>query len=888
MTVPVVMLIDGHSMAFRAFYALPVESFRTATGQFTNAVHGFTSMLINLLRDYQPTHLAVCFDHSKETFRTAQYPEYKGTRQKTPEEFLGQIELITELLDALGIAHLDKEGVEADDLIATLSTASDARAWQTLIVSGDRDSFQLVNDRVTVLYPVRGVSELAQMTPAAIEAKYGVSPQRYRELAALVGESSDNLPGVPGVGPKTAAKWLAEYDGLDNLLARADQVRGKAGQSLRDHLDDVQRNNRLNLLLRDVDLPIDLDGLERAGADREAAHRVFDALEFRTLRERWFATFGSDQAEMPAQTPQVACRALEAGELADWLAEHAQGVTGVELRGEFTPGGGDVWVVVLAGSDDQVCWLDRRVMTPGDEQAWTSWLADDSRQKVMHGAKPQRLAARALGWRLAGLRCDTEVAAYLLRPDQRSYPVDDLAMRYLHLELRGDQPVPAQAPLDFGGDQEEEYRQAGLRARVLIDLAEALRDELAEADRLLDEVELPLQRVLSDMEARGIAVDGDELDRLYAAFDARVLQAQAGAWQAAGREVNLASPKQLQDVLFNQLDLPRTKKIKSGYTTDAEALEMLYDRTGHPFLAHLLAHRDAIKLRQSVEGLRKAVQDDGRIHTTFLQTIAATGRLSSADPNLQNIPIRTQLGRQIRAAFVAGQGFGGLMSADYSQIEMRVMAHASGDDQLIAAFRSGADFHTITAARVFRISPEEVTPDQRSSVKQMNYGLAYGLSAYGLSGRLGVSVGEAKELMADYFATFGEVQRYLADIVDQARQTGYTETILGRRRYLPDLTSSSRRLREMAERAALNAPIQGSAADIIKLAMLRTDDALRAAGARSCLLLQIHDELLLEIAPGEREQVEQIVRTQMGGAVELSVPLDVSVGFGPNWLAAAH
>lgn len=884
------MLIDGHSMAFRAFYALPVENFRTVSGQHTNAVHGFTSMLINLLRDYQPTHLAVCFDHSKETFRTEQYADYKGTRQKTPEEFLGQVDLIKELLSALNIAHLDKEGVEADDLIATLSTAADARAWQTLLVSGDRDSFQLVTDRITVLYPVKGVSELAQMTPTAIEAKYGVSPKRYRELAALVGETSDNLPGVPGVGPKTAAKWLAEYDGLENLLLRADQVKGKAGQSLRDHLDDVTRNAKLNWLLRDVELSLGLDDLARGQADLEAAHRVFDVLEFRTLRERWFSTFGAEEQPMTAELPQLVSAELAGGQLAGWLAEHANGVTGLELRGQFGPGGGDIHTVVLAAGDGHAGWLDRRSMLPADEAAFTAWLADPEQPKVMHAAKAQRLAAQGLDWQIEGVSCDTELAAYLLHPDQRSYQIDELFRRYLQIELAESSEPVIQETLDFGDSEDTGHHQACLRARLLIDLAQAMGKELhlAAQDKLLAELELPLQRVLIGMEAWGIAVDGDELDRLYSDFDAQVTQAQQEAWAAVGREVNLASPKQLQEVLFGQLDLPKTKKIKTGYTTDAEALEGLYAKTEHPFLAHLLTHRDTIKLRQSVEGLRKAVQDDGRIHTTFLQTIAATGRLSSAEPNLQNIPIRTESGRQIRSAFVADRGFDGLLSADYSQIEMRVMAHASGDEQLIAAFRSGTDFHTITAARVFGITAEEVSPEQRSSVKQMNYGLAYGLSAYGLSTRLGVSVGEAKELMADYFATFGEVQNYLADIVDQARQSGYTETILGRRRYLPDLTSSNRKLREMAERAALNAPIQGSAADIIKLAMLRVDEALRAAGLRSRLLLQIHDELLLEVAAGERAAVEELVRTQMSEAVELSVPLDVSVGFGPNWLAAAH
>ena len=884
------MLIDGHSMAFRAFFALPAANFATATGQHTNAVYGFVSMLLNVLRDEAPSHLLVAFDLDRKTFRTDEYAEYKGTREATPPEFKGQVELIRQVLDAMHIAHASVEDYEADDIIATMSAHSAERGWPTVIISGDRDSFQLVDATTTVLYPVKGVSELARMTPEAVEAKYGVGPARYPEMAALVGETSDNLPGVPGVGPKTAAKWLNAYDGLDNLLAASGEIKGKAGQSLRDHIDDVRRNRRLNRLVRDLELPVGIDDTRLDGFDREAVHELFDALEFRTLRERVFAMFAPSQEAAADEQVELEIDAPARGELGAWLAEHAALSTGMLARGRWGSGSGEIDGLALAGADGHACWVEVADLDVVDEQALAEWLADPSRKKVMHGAKPVMGAIRAHGWNLAGLEMDTELAAYLLRPDQRSYDLADLAIRHLHVELNPAESSDQQM-LDIGGagDQAERRRDMAA-ARALVDLAEVLRTELDSSGQLplLTDVEMPLQVELSRMESRGIAVDQDLLAELHKDYDAHVQAAQQAAWESVGREVNLGSPKQLQSVLFDQLDLPRTKKIKSGYTTDAESLEKLYATTGHPFLANLLAHRDAIKLRQAVEGLQRAVCDDGRIHTAYLQTIAATGRLSSVDPNLQNIPIRTEQGRRIRAAFVVGPGYEALMSADYSQIEMRVMADASGDEHLIEAFRSGVDFHTQTAARVFGVPVEEVTPAQRASVKQMNYGLAYGLSAYGLSSRLGVSVGEAKTLMDDYFATFGGVRDYLAELVDRARKVGYTQTILGRRRYLPDLNSSNRQRREMAERAALNAPIQGSAADIIKLAMLKLSAALAEAGMRSRILLQIHDELVLEIAEGELEAATELVRTHMGGAVDLAVPLEVSIGCGENWLTAAH
>lgn len=878
---PKLILIDGHSMAYRAFYALPAENFATNTGQHTNAVYGFTSMLINLLRDEQPSHIAVAFDLSHVTFRTKEYADYKGTRPETPAEFKGQVELIREVLGALNIVCVDKEDYEADDIIATISNQADDAGWQTLIVSGDRDSFQLVDENTTVLYPKRGVSQMDVMNPQAVEEKYGVPPARYPELAALVGETSDNLPGVPGVGPKTAAKWIAKYDGLENILAKPEQITGKVGESLRSHLDDVKRNRRLNRLVRDLELSAGLDDLVWGDYDREKVHEIFDALEFRTLRDRLFSTFPQAGQEAAEQI-EVDGKILAGGGLKAWLEQN-----GERCGLDFSLIESDITSVAIANEEGKAVWFDVTWLNSADENAFASWLADPKYEKVIHSAKTVRLACWNRGWQLEGLICDTELAAYLLHPDQRSYLLSDLSIRYLGMELSAGEEQ-AQDTLDFGGSENAE--SAMHRAVATISLSEALTGELNKVGQtsLLNDVEMPLQRVLAGMEHVGISVDIDGLQTLRDDYDANVVEAQQKAFDSIGHELNLGSPKQLQKVLFEELDLPKTKKIKSGYTTDAEALTTLYATTQHPFLEYLLAYRDSIKLRQTVDGLLAAVQPDGRIHTTFQQTVTATGRLSSTDPNLQNIPTRTAAGARVRDVFVVGEGFDGLMSADYSQIEMRVMADASGDEHLINAFQSGVDFHTDTASKVYGVKADEITPEMRAHVKQMNYGLAYGLSAYGLSSRIGVSVSQATELMEDYFATFGQVRDYLEGLVEQARKTGYTQTLLGRRRYLPDLNSSNFRRRQMAERAALNAPIQGSAADIIKIAMLRVDEQLAANRLKSRVLLQVHDELVLEVAPGEREQVEDLVVTEMSGAADLKVPLDVSVGYGKTWHSAAH
>jgi DNA polymerase-1 len=886
------LLLDGHSLAYRAFFALPAENFSTSTGQHTNAVYGFTSMLINVLRDEQPTHVGVAFDVSRQTFRTQEYAEYKAGRSATPNEFNGQVSLLHEVLDALNIKHVEVEGYEADDVIATLTTQGVEKGMEVLICSGDRDTLQLVNDQVTVLYPVKGVSELTRMTPQAVEAKYGVGPDRYSDLAALVGESSDNLPGVPGVGPKTAAKWLGQYGDLAGVVAHVDQIKGKAGESLRAHLDGVLRNRRLNGLVRDLGLPLGVDELERHNWDREKVHTVFDGLEFRVLRDRLFATIEAPEQEAESGF-EVEGVTLAPTDVPGWLDEHAgsSDPVGLHVVGSWARGTGDVQALAVATAAGPAAYIDVATLEETAEKAVAAWLSDQSRPKVLHDAKGPLQAVAARGWDLQGIATDTALAAYLVRPDQRSYDLADLVLRNLGRELRNEAGSGGQGMLDFSADGDTEAQDAMVRARAVLDLAGALGNQLEATggSELQRDVELPLVYVLAKMERTGIAVDCEQMERLESDFATKVREAQEDCYDAIGGEqINLGSPKQLQVVLFDTLGMPKTKKTKTGWTTDADALTDLYAKTEHPFLEALLRHRDATRLRVTVEGLLKSVADDGRIHTTYQQTIAATGRLSSTDPNLQNIPIRTEEGRRIRAAFVVGEGYESLMSADYSQIEMRIMAHLSGDEGLIEAFRTGEDLHRFVGSRVFGVAPEDVTLEMRSKVKAMSYGLAYGLSAFGLSKQLTISTGEAQGLMDEYFARFGGVRDYLRDVVAEARATGYTATMLGRRRYLPDLTSDNRQRREGAERMALNAPIQGSAADIIKLAMLRVEDALTKAGAKSRQLLQVHDELVLEIASGEKDDVEALVRHEMGQAMAMDVPLEVSVGVGHSWHDAAH
>ncbi|MGY1779486.1 DNA polymerase I [Geodermatophilus sp. SYSU D01036] len=895
-TRPRLLLLDGHSLAYRAFFALPVENFSTTTGQPTNAVYGFTSMLINVLRDEQPTHLAVAFDVGRQTFRSEIYAEYKANRSESPTDFRGQVSLIQEVLAALRVPVITAPGYEADDVIATLTVQAVEQGMDVLICTGDRDALQLVNEHVTVLYPRKGVSDLTRFTPEEVEAKYGLTPQQYPDYAALRGDPSDNLPSIPSVGEKTAAKWVREYGSLDELVDRVDTVKGKVGEKLREHLSSVLQNRRLTELDRQVALELGPQDLAVRAWDRNEVHTLFDNLQFRVLRERLFATLSSAEPEVEGGF-DVTADDVPAGGLSAWLDAHARtGRTGVIFRGTWGRGTGELAGLALAAADDHAVFVDCGPdLDVADEQALADWLADPAAEKVAHDVKGPLLAVWARGWDLQGLASDTALAAYLATPGQRSFDLGDLSVRYLKRELRDAAEPAGQMTLDGLGPSEADLAAEAAHADVVKavavnDLSDALEQVLAQkgGDHLLAGMELPLTRVLARMELRGIAVDTDLLSELQREFAEGVAAAAAEAYAVIGREINLGSPKQLQAVLFDELGLPKTKKIKSGYTTDADALTGLLAQTGHPFLEHLMRHRDVTRLRTVIDGLIPMVDDAGRIHTTFQQTIAATGRLSSIDPNLQNIPIRSAEGRRIRQAFVVGPGFESLMTADYSQIEMRIMAHLSGDEGLIEAFTSGEDLHSFVASRAYDIPIGDVDPEMRRRIKAMSYGLAYGLSAYGLATQLRISTEEAREQMHAYFERFGGIREYLDGVVEEARLRGYTETTLGRRRYLPDLTSDNGQRRQMAERMALNAPIQGSAADVIKVAMLGVERAIEAEGLRSRMLLQVHDELVLEVAPGEREALEALVRREMSGAAQLSVPLEVSVGVGRSWDAAAH
>ncbi|MEU7486401.1 DNA polymerase I [Streptomyces sp. NPDC042319] len=890
---PRLLLMDGHSMAYRAFFALPAENFTTATGQPTNAVYGFASMLANTLRDEAPTHFAVAFDVSRKTWRSEEFPDYKANRSKTPDEFKGQVELIGELLDAMKVKRFATDGFEADDIIATLTTQATEQGFEVSIVTGDRDSFQLVNDDVTVLYPTKGVSELTRFTPEKVFEKYGLTPAQYPDYAALRGDPSDNLPGIPGVGEKTAAKWINQFGSFQELCERADEVKGKAGQNFRDHLDAVKLNRRLTEMIRDVELPCGPAELVREGYDRQALTVFLEGLEIRNqgLRDRLLAVDpGAEEAAPAEPLPGVEIDGLVAGagQLAPWLAEHGSALLGVATVDSWKLGSGSVAEVALASAEGPAVRFDPTELDEADDKAFAEWIADPQRPKVMHNAKGLMRIFPEHGWHIDGVTMDTALAAYLVKPGRRSFALDALSVEYLGRDL-----APAAAgdgQLAFGADEQAEAEALMATARTVLDLGAAFETRLEEvgAADLLRDIELPTSALLARMERSGIAADRGWLERIEQQFAAAVQQAVTEAHVAAGHEFNLGSPKQLQEVLFNELGLPKTKKTKTGFTTDADALAWLAAQTDNELPVIMLRHREQAKLRTTVEGLIKTIAADGRIHTTFNQTVAATGRLSSTDPNLQNIPVRTDEGRAIRRGFVVGEGYQTLLTADYSQIELRVMAHLSEDEGLIEAFTSGEDLHTTVASHVFSVPKTDVDPEMRRKIKAMSYGLAYGLSAFGLSQQLSISPDEARKLMDNFFERFGGVRDYLQHVVDRARATGYTETMLGRRRYLPDLNSDNRQRREMAERMALNAPIQGTAADIVKIAMLRVDEAMRAAGLSSRMLLQVHDEIVVEVVPGEQEQVEELVRREMAGAVELRAPLDVSVGSGGDWESAAH
>lgn len=856
------LLIDGHSMAYRAFYALPAENFTTAHGQHTNAIYGFATMLLSLLSTEKPTHVAVAFDVSRKTFRSEIFPEYKANRSKTPDEFRSQMPYLHDLVAAFGISSFEAEGFEADDVIATIAKQAEREGAEIFICTGDRDSFQLVNAKTTVLYPKRGVSDLSRMDPDAIQEKYGMSPEQYPDFAALRGDPSDNLPSVPGVGEKTAAKWIVEYGSLHELIANIDKVGGKVGQSIRDSINDVIRNRELTQLVANVPLDFSIDALVWNGVDEAKTNPLFELLEFKSLKERM-------RPILLKTSPKTSEPALEL-----FATEIAEGVlTPEEASSKIAQHTGEIAIAYQLVEEK----LHRYAiaLTPDDvflvhSSTMGDWATNPSIPKIAHDAKS---LARING--LTGVTFDTSLAAYLVNPGVRTQEIKDIQERY------GD---------GSGINKATPEQELLTSARAIFTLRDSLTRELKERDlwSLFTTMELPVADLLARMEAIGIAVDRKELETLAAFFEGEVARETKAAHEAVGHEFNVASPKQLQVVLFDELKLPKTKKIKTGYTTDAESLDWLHQKSGHPVLTSLLRIRETKKLGTTVEGLIAEIAKDGRIHTHFQQTVAATGRLSSTGPNLQNIPVRTEEGRRIRNCFIAGQGYIGLLTADYSQIEMRIMAHLSHDEKLLAAFASGEDLHATVASLVFGVKATDVDPEMRRQMKAMSYGLAYGLSSYGLAVQLDIAPPAAQQLMDTYFERFGGIRDYLSVVVEQARKTGYTETIMGRRRYLPDLMHDNRQRREIAERMALNAPIQGSAADIIKVAMLNVQRALDHEGLESRLLLQIHDELILEVVKGEEEKISELVRREMGSAYPLKAPLDVNAGLGLTWHEAAH
>jgi DNA polymerase I len=892
------VLLDGHSLAYRAFFALPSD-LATTTGQVTNAVYGFTSMLVKLFGDFAPDRIAVCFDLGRPAYRHDVYEGYKANRRTSPDEFISQMPLIRDVLAALRIPVVEVEGYEADDVIATLVGQAKAEGLPVLIVTGDRDNLQLIDDRadVRVMMTRRGITDTAIYDEAAVQERYGVPPGRYLDVAALRGDASDNLPGVPGVGDKTATKLVQAYGSAEEVVAHAAEQRGKLRDNLLANADGVLRNKQLMILRDDVPLPVGVRDLRMGSWDRTEIHRLFDTLEFHPLRERLFAT--TAQPGPVDAGFQVDGRALGAGELASWLHEVPAGAqVALAARLITRPGTAELTGMAFWAEGRGAVWADLDEATRGDLEALAALLADPERPKLAHDAKYLYLAVWARGWELSGLAMDTALAAYLALPAQRTYDLADLALRYLRKELRpegaGREEQPAgegtQLALDTG--EADTWADWCLRVTAVGELAEALGKEMAAMDveRLAREVELPLVPILAKLERTGIAVDLSVLEEIGDRLDARLADHEARVYQLAGEQFNIGSNPQLQQILFEKLRLPKTKRIKTGYTTDAAALAQLAVTNPHPILDALLGYREVAKLKNTyIDTLPKLVSpSSGRIHAQFNQLVASTGRLSSQNPNVQNIPIRTETGREIRRAFVAGQGTEGLLVADYAQIEFRVLAHLAGDEALIEAFLGGEDVHATVAGMVWGLPPDQVDRELRARVKMVTYGLAYGLSAYGLAQGIGIAPDEAKALMDTYFERFGKVKAYLDGVVTQARRDGYTHTILGRRRYLPDLASDSYQRRQMAERMALNAPIQGSAADIIKMAMVAVDRAMTDQGLASRMVLQVHDELVFEVAPGEGERLAELVRREMQDVYRLRVPLEVSMATGRSWAEAQH
>ena len=881
------LLVDGHSLAYRAFYALPLDNFSTSSGQPTNAVFGFTSMLINAIKDEKPTHLAIAFDVSRETFRREMFAEYKANRAKSPDEFRSQLPLITEVIEAMQIPGIQVKGYEADDIIATLAKQGEKKGMRVSILTGDRDSYQLVNESITVLYARKGVSDIAHMTPAAVLEKYELTPEQYPDFAALRGDPSDNLPSVPSVGEKTAVKWIKEYGNLDELIKHANEISGKVGESLRANIEQVKLNRKMTELVKDVSLDVGVDQLAVKELDIDLVNKVFTALEFKSLRERLIgnASVSKDSSKKPKQS-SFKVQKYNSGGLGKWLEEDTNELIALDVQFESFAAEFKEVAWGIARSSDGIAFSQDELSQ--DELAkLKKFLSNKETKKVVHGAKDFYKICSHLNIEFQGLISDTEISSYLVNPGLRSYELEDVAMRVLGF-------VPDLANENDGqlalGEESVNVDSLATRANAILSLNAALEPQIEERklSGLLNDLELPLIEVLAEMELTGIAVDLIKLNNLSDEFEKLAKGYEKDAFKIVGHEFNMASPKQLQTVLFDERKLPKTKKTKTGFTTDAEALTDLFAKTKDPVLSSILSWRDITKLKQTVASLIPLAEKDGRIHTTFNQTVTSTGRLSSTEPNMQNIPIRTDQGKRIRDCFISGKEYECLLTADYSQIEMRIMAHLSKDPGLIEAFKSGEDLHTTSASLVFGVKPNEVDAELRRQIKAISYGLAYGMGAYGLSQSLDIEVAAAQKLMDEYFKRFGGVRDYLARVVEEARKVGFTETIMGRRRYFPDLTNPDRQRREMAERMALNAPIQGSAADIVKKAMLNADAMLKKEKLKSRLLLQVHDELVFEVAKGEKDQVEKLARIAMADAAPLLVPLDVSIGVGSSWDEAAH
>jgi DNA polymerase-1 len=884
---PTLLLIDGHSLAFRAFYALSPDSFKTPDGQHTNAVHGFISMMLNILQNEKPTHLAVAFDISRHSFRTDEYPEYKGTRGESPPEFNGQTELLRDALAAMNITTLTRENYEADDIIASLADQGAAAGYKVLIVSGDRDTFQLIQDDVTILYPVKGVMNLARMTDEAVLEKYGIHAKQYPDLAALVGETSDNLPGVPGVGPKTAAKWLQQYGDLQGVLAAESDIPGKVGESLREHRELAIRNRRLNHLVRDLDIGYSFDAFHLGPVNENAVRDSFAKMHFRSLLERVLRALGVEAGTSPGPAPTNTEAQVVVEEV----------VTQVDLVLPKDPkSAADALEKIYASPKPSAVFFvfgDESILSAGianqslrvslkardfDKKFYT-WLAS-AQPKIVFNAKAAERFLLGSGKTLSGFADDPMLMAYIDNPLRKGFSAEDLVSEYLGVQLEEESAEELVQP----------DKDLSAIAWYVFQLNQKLTSVLAKSNqtKVYKEVELASSSPLARMEHTGITLDVDGMGKLVKKLDKEIAKIASECYEIIGKEINLASPKQLQTVLFDDLGMEGTSKVKTGFSTNAEALTTLFEQNGHPFLEKLLAHREVTKIRQIVETISKAVSSDGRIHTTYVQTGTSTGRLSSENPNLQNIPVRSDRGRLIRDAFIVGDDFETLLTADYSQIEMRILAHLSQDEGLIEAFKSGEDLHKFVGSRIYGVPPSEVTGAMRSKVKAMSYGLVYGLSEYGLAKQLRISNADAKQLMSDYFDRFGGVRRYLSEVVEEAKDRGYTETIAGRRRPFPDLKSKIFAVKENARRAALNAPIQGTAADIMKTAMINVDRALVGANVKSRILLQVHDELVIEVAKGELEKVQELVIKGMNEAAQLAVPLEVSVGVGKSWDEAAH